>query len=137
MISSLLAHERLRPFARLITAGWIGYWAMVVGLLHWPKVSSPVDVPHQDVVAHFVVYFLLAGSWVVVRRARRLDISGRWLSAWFLVFAAYAALDEITQPLTGRSCAWEDWGADMVGVGLALLLAAGLFRGGETKGRVR
>ena len=39
--------------------------------------------------------------------------------AVILVMAAYGAFDELTQPLVGRTAAWADWGADVLGAVVA------------------
>ena len=39
---------------------------------------------------------------------------------WLAILAAYAAADELLQPLTGRSCELGDWIADVVGIVLGL-----------------
>jgi VanZ family protein len=40
---------------------------------------------------------------------------------WALVYLVYGALDELTQPLTGREADVADWVFDAIGVGLATL----------------
>jgi VanZ family protein len=38
----------------------------------------------------------------------------------------YGLIDEITQPLTGRSCDIYDWLADLAGAGMAVGLLSGV-----------
>jgi VanZ family protein len=124
MADALFAHRRLRPHARLIAALWVVYWLVLVGLMHWPRVSAPVAIPQQDKAAHFAAYFLLAAGWIVVWRARRPSMSFKWLWIWLVLFAGYAAIDEVTQPLTGRDTCLADWLADVGGVAVAMLFGA-------------
>ncbi len=64
-----------------------------------------------------------------------------WLAAWAHGFeahrraasvlaglGAYAAIDELTQPLVRRHAAWGDWAADLIGAAVAVIVAELLLR---------
>ena len=109
---------------RLVVWAWLGYWALLFTVMHVPKPPGAHLVQRLgDKVLHAAAYFVLAtlGGWAAQRRGRRLD--GGWMVRWGLIYAAYAAADEILQPLINRTCQLSDWLADVIGVALALGLA--------------
>lgn len=124
----------------LSTRGWATllalYWITLFALTHWP--GNPIVAYRQgtstDKLAHTASYAVLAllVAWVVwLARRGTTRPWGVWhaASVW-LGLAFYGALDELTQPLTGRHCDFYDWVADVVGVTLGLaffsLVALGL-----------
>jgi len=130
-----LSPRRPHPLLdRLLLGVWLTYWVALFVVLHLPKPPGAGLVSRiGDKVAHFGIYLVLAllGGWVVLRRGRRLDLS--WAARWAVVYAVYAAADELTQPLSNRTCDFRDWLADMTGVAaaLALLWALGRSRSRE------
>jgi len=102
---------------------------VVVFLTHWPQLQVPVPgLNRSDLVAHVGVF----GIWTVlfircswfgpVLSARNIVVGG-------LLALAYAGLDEATQAIPGvrRFVGWDDFSANMVGVGVgvaAVLLVA-------------
>ncbi|MGY1824685.1 VanZ family protein [Geodermatophilus sp. SYSU D00079] len=92
-----------------------------LAVLFAPGDDVPSSPPGVDKLVHLVLFAVLA-------------VSGRWagIRAGLLgaLLVAYAALSEVLQgalPLE-RSASVADWAADVVGVLLGLLLAAGLLR---------
>lgn len=90
--------------------------AMLV-LTHMP-VSGPkgLPLPYFDKLVHFVMFSLLVlVGW---RHHRTLERSGsaRFRLTWGAIYLAYAAMDEWTQPLFGRTMSLGDWVADAAGV---------------------
>lgn len=113
---------------------WIAYWAALATIMHLPRVPGPqVSFRMADKLVHFLAYFLLAmfGGWVSLRRRGQLTF--RWAGTWFAIYAGYAALDELLQPLSNRHCELADWLADMAGVALAILICSAL--GKRARGR--
>ena len=99
-------------------------------ITHAPGGSIPhTPIPHADKAYHFALFFLLAwlgGRWHL-QRNQQLSVGA--LVLWALVYSVYAAVDEWTQPLVGRSCGWMDWVSDVAGVAAAtVLLTRGLPR---------
>ncbi|MGL4513781.1 MAG: VanZ family protein [Lacipirellulaceae bacterium] len=104
-------------------------WTLVAGFLalfaatHAPTIQLPqVSGWNTDKVVHFVAYFTLATLFVNWRRAAGSAVS-RWTTVALCVFlAAWAAFDELTQPLVNRVADHRDWMADAMGVATALVL---------------
>jgi VanZ family protein len=59
--------------------------------------------------------------WRVGAKYRVVPISA--VVTWYVALLLYAAFDELTQPLTGRSCEWIDWVADAGGAAIGASLA--------------
>lgn len=104
----------LRPGPRigwLVAAGVAG--AVLLTLSHLPGESMPLLGGLFDKLVHALAYgslalFLLKGA----------SPDGRvWPTLMvFVGLAAVGAIDEVTQPLAGRTCALADWMADIAGV---------------------
>ena len=106
-----------------------GYWLALLAGTHWPKLPG-VDVPGKDKTLHVVAFAILTGLLLnVLARRMATARSVAVVLAAVAVVAVYGALDEWTQPYTGRTCDFFDWLADMAGaasVTLAYLLATRL-----------
>lgn len=87
---------------------------------HIPKVPNLGLPRDSDKVIHLVSYFTVAllGGRVAVLWGRVCDRA--WFTRWVLIYAAYAAFDELTQPFVGRAAEWPDWIADVIGAAAAL-----------------
>ena len=132
MASRLLSHERLRPFATLLTAGWIVYWIVLCGLTHWPKLPRmPIQISKEGLVMHFTAYSVLTIGCLLSRLARVGHFSAAWSAKWIGIFAAYAILEELTQSFTGRHPSILDFCADMVGVLVVMFIARPWYRPDE------
>lgn len=109
-------------FARLLAAATLIYVAVLVFATHYPKPEELLGPnPPSDKTLHFLAYGTLA-----VLAAATCVVAARWSSrgiAWLAVgMAAFGAVDEVTQPLFGRSAEPLDWVYDCIG-SLAGLLA--------------
>jgi VanZ family protein len=97
--------------------------------MHWPVPKLPPSVAHVwDKVPHFVLYALFASLlvWYIVAQRRALGQSNarglpRRLATAFVCVAAYAWIDELTQPWTGRECDVYDWLADVLGAATVII----------------
>jgi VanZ family protein len=89
--------------------------------------------PHADKVVHFGIYFGLAGlvalvlAWRSTDRSLRTGLSAGWYATIAAFVAVFAALDELTQPWTGRDRDVNDWLADMAGMAVGLIVFAALM----------
>ncbi|MFO0830542.1 MAG: VanZ family protein [Phycisphaerales bacterium] len=98
-------------------------WAVVLfTMTHWPKLRVP-GPEGTDLVAHLVSF----GTWAFLLGVAAFfppRFSPRSVSLGWLVGVMYAALDEGLQaiPALGRTCAWSDYGADVLGVTSAAVL---------------
>jgi len=98
---------------RRILAVWIAYWIALVAATHLPgQQVRRFGLGVSDWLLHTTAYAGLAAlTWLAVGHRSR---SSGW--RWMGVLIAFGALDEITQPLVGRSAQLGDWLADAAGV---------------------
>ncbi len=98
------------------------YWTICVLATHWPLPHEAEVFMIWDKAAHAVMY-----SGLGLLLGWRLGLGDRSFRAVFYlgiaVLACYGALDELTQPLTGRSTDLLDWGADMLGASVGLVFS--------------
>lgn len=129
----------LRTRRAIVLAAAI-YWCAWVTVTHWPKIEVPMFSGWRwDKVAHFggytILAFLLSLVAAVVWRGgmqiTRRDALGVWL-----VISVGGILDELTQPLFGRSFEWGDYAADLLGGLLGIALAAALLAFLRTRQRL-
>ena len=100
---------------RILWTMTAAYWVVLFVLTHTPPRHMPPG-PASDKLMHFLAYlvlsFLLGTTLYLALPGQR-----RRLPLLVLVLgAAYGALDELTQPFSGRMAEWGDWWADMAGV---------------------
>jgi VanZ family protein len=96
-------------------------WIFCFGLTHWPKEQMPDTpfIPYLDKLIHFSLFTVLGIllSYRVTGGSYK-----KQFTTVLAILATYAALDELTQPLVGRTTEILDWIADILGasVGFAL-----------------
>ncbi|MFN7144636.1 MAG: VanZ family protein [Myxococcota bacterium] len=90
-----------------------------------PDAPAFVDPLLSDETLHFLL-FLPPAVFGALAFGRRL--TGARAVALFLALAAWAALDEASQHLTGRDGQWGDWLADTAGAATGILLTRPLLR---------
>ena len=100
------------------------YAITLVLATHYPKPEQLLGrYGHADKLLHVVAYFLLA-----VFVATAVWGAGRWSRRAAVVvaiaLAGFGAIDEITQPLFGRTADVLDWAADCAGISAGILLVA-------------
>jgi VanZ family protein len=104
-----------RLHRRLVLAGCFLLWCGAFTLTHLPGPDLPEVLQHtRHEVLHFVGFWGLASSFLAVLTAYNVP-RGRRLWFIFTVMLTYAAFDEMTQPLTHRHAAVEDWMVDAAG----------------------
>ena len=120
-----------RPWPAVFALGAVVYTGILLFATHHPRPGELVGTPlPSDKTLHFIAYGLLGGAVGAAVAAR-----GGWglraAAAWCAGLAAFAAIDEATQPLFGRYADVRDWVFDdiglLVGVG-AVTLAVALSR---------
>lgn len=122
-----------RPFGALrqhaIAFATALYAAVLVVATHYPKPEEIVGgrLP-SDKLMHFLAYGLLGLLAALVLRSRG-RLVGRFAPLLVAGLAAWAVLDEATQPLFGRHADPLDWVYDVIGltVGIGAVLAATIF----------
>ncbi len=119
MIAALAA----RRWARAVF--WV-YAAFIFVGTHWPKLEIP-GTGRPDLFAHVAVFGLWAALFIACRFFGP-ALSWRNIGLGALVSAAYSGIDEGLQaiPFIRRVPAWDDWGANLLGVGVAAAGAAAL-----------
>ena len=100
------------------------YWLFILLMTHLPK-PPHIGPQLNDKQQHFIGYGILASLMYLSLWATRPRLRWDWLYAMAIVLA-YGALDEWTQPLTGRTCDIYDWLADFAGVAAAVAVLAAL-----------
>jgi VanZ family protein len=101
-----------------------GYWLALFAATHLPVHFPGLPGAGADWLVHFAAFailaWLLVSAWErTVGRLHRRHLHAAW---WLLVL--YAAADELTQLLVGRTASAADWLADAAGAALGLALFA-------------
>jgi VanZ family protein len=110
---------------RLILAALILYWGFALTMTHIPH-PPPIGPQVSDKLIHFLAYGLLSGLLFLALWISRPNL--RWLPLIVLgIIMAYAAFDELTQPLFHRDCEFGDWLADSA-AGVVAVSVLGLIR---------
>jgi len=100
-------------------AWFIAYAILLATLTHWPRLDVDIGrMPRPDVLAHVAAF----GTWAFL--AQRSGLFGPRHTSRAIALAAgasvaYAVIDEATQaiPALGRTAAWDDLAANLLGVG--------------------
>ena len=111
---------------RLRWTAWIACgltWLCAFVATHVPAGRVP-SVGVSDRMLHAVGYFVLGALFLMALASSGLGTVRRAVLA-LAILSAYAAVDEITQPLVDRSPDPVDWGADVVGA-LAAAIVIGI-----------
>jgi len=140
-----LLTEKLPPwFWACLTAA---YWCLLAVLTHLPPPAvrtgkGLLDIfPHADKVVHFGTFGILGGCMaglIAAMQARgrakstatAKETATKSVRPYLLALAVlviYGALDEWTQPLTGRNCDVWDWAADAAGAAVGLAVGYRMF----------
>jgi VanZ family protein len=104
----------------------IAFWLYVPALFtatHWPNLKLPAT-GRPDLYVHVSVF----GTWTALLIATGYfgpPLSKRNIGICWLIAAAYSAMDEGLQaiPFVHRHAGFDDWGANMLGVSAAALIA--------------
>jgi VanZ family protein len=98
----------------------ITFWLACIYMTHVPHPPSFTDVVPWDKLKHFGGFGTLASLLYLSVWVKGF---GRWQTVLIVIvmLATYGALDERTQPWTGRDCDIHDWYADVCGTIFASL----------------
>ena len=112
---------------RLLAAATAAYTAVLLFATHHPKPGDLVgDLVHRDKALHFTAYGLL-GLLVAATIAAAGKLSPRAVAAAVAGLVAFAAADEVTQPLFGRSTEFLDWAWDSAGITAGFVVVAAVW----------
>lgn len=103
---------------------WLASLAAAFIVTHLPPRAIPSHPGVSDVVLHACGYCALglATVWRLGNRPVTLA-SRRWLG-WLAFLLIYAMVDELSQPLVGRSSEMSDWLADACGGALGMMVGS-------------
>jgi VanZ family protein len=105
---------------RSVQVTLILYWGFALVMTHIPR-PPPTGPIVSDKLVHFLAYGLLGGLLFLTLWMSRPDL--RWMPLVVLgIVIAYAAFDELTQPLFGRDASFGDWLADCGGGAVAAIV---------------
>jgi VanZ family protein len=103
-------HRRL-----VLPALFVLYWIGLFFLTHVPRLPTYPGPIYKDKIAHLLSYALLIGL-ALTAHGRHDGSAARRTTGWVVVLSAYACIDELLQPLSGRTCQLGDWIANVVGL---------------------
>jgi VanZ family protein len=113
-----------RRMKHIFTYALVLWWAFLLLMTHLPK-PPPLGPEMNDKTAHLVAYAILGVLVYVNLRARgRAPALGGLLAISLVIVGG--ALDEWTQPISGRSCDLMDWCADVAGAATVCAALAGV-----------
>jgi VanZ family protein len=102
------------------------YVPVLFALTHWPNLTLPLPgrpdlIVHMGVFGLWTVLVIGSGFFGPARSARNIAIAGA-------IAALYSGVDELLQavPFLHRWAAWDDWLANLAGVGAAILFAVAI-----------
>lgn len=104
----------------LRTVLWLGCLMSAFVVTHLPPSRIPSRGVFNDKVMHLTGFTALGLVTVWRLGSERHPIGTRRFLAWFTVLIVYAVVDEMTQPMIGRSCELGDWLADACGAALGM-----------------
>lgn len=102
------------------------YAALLFTGTHWPKLKIEGPVPRPDLFIHFAAFglwaFLFGLCAFFAPNAPRFSAKNYLIT--FIAGLAYAAIDEGLQaiPALHRTCAWDDYAANAIGVLLGTIM---------------
>jgi VanZ family protein len=110
---------------RFIVFALLLYWAFALTMTHLPK-PPPIGPPVSDKLIHFLAYGLLTGLLFLAFWLSRPNM--RFMPLIMLgIIVAYAAFDELTQPIFNRDAEFGDFLADSAAAVIAVTVL-GLIR---------
>lgn len=115
----------LGPARRSVRAAFICFALVLFTATHWPKLQLTNVVPRSDLWIHASAFCLWTSLLIACRFFTLRALTSRNILICVAIGIAYGGFDELTQaiPVLHRTCAWDDWGADVTGAILAGLLA--------------
>jgi VanZ family protein len=129
-MSSVAENISDRRLLRLLAAATLLYWIALTIVMHMPlppSLREPEPGLPTDKTVHFVLYagfatilFLVLEQRARFRPATRPESRAARAAAVFSFCAVHGYLEELTQPLSGRTYDLVDFAADCVGASIAL-----------------
>jgi VanZ family protein len=98
-----------------------GYWLAMFVATHVPRQFSALPREGTDKLVHIAAFAVLAWLLATAWEQSVGRLRGAHLVAIGCLLTVYAAFDEATQPLVGRTASFGDWLADGIGVVVGLI----------------
>jgi len=117
------------PALSSIRHHWAAMTAVVLTLVwvigtHLPRPDRVgIHVGRFDWLAHGFGYAILTACWLIWCLSRPGAVPARTAAVVWGAMIVFAAADELTQPLAGRSAQWSDWVADTTGAAAVAILS--------------
>ena len=115
-----------RRHRRIVQACCVTFWIAAMIATHIPAGRLP-HMSVSDKFLHAACYFVLAAMFWLTLWAYEVGRPSR-IAYVFFAASAYAAIDEMTQPLVGRVDSLGDWAADAFGAAVALVACEVLLK---------
>lgn len=113
--------RRISRTARTVV--WCVTLVLAFTATHIPPPSKPIPLVLRDKTLHVLGFTVLGFLTLWRLSAQPNRLAGTTIVVWFVGLLAYGAFDELTQPITGRSCEFGDWLADSAGAAIGFILA--------------
>jgi len=107
---------------------FVFYWILCFAVTHVPLRGQEPPIPGLDKVIHLALYGILAALFYFSIKSKKAPLRIQ-LKTTALVLVLYSLVDEITQPLVGRSCDGWDLLADWIGLSIGLWVAVKISHG--------
>lgn len=112
---------------------WLASLGAAFIATHLPPRAMPSHLGFSDTILHVFGYCVLGLATVWRLENRPVALASRQWLGWLAFLIIYAIVDELSQPLVGRSNEMGDWLADVCGAILGMT-AAQQFRRRPTAG---
>ena len=107
---------------------WLASLGAAFIATHLPPRALPSHLPLRDALLHFLGYCALGLATIWRLENRPVALASRQWLGWLAFLIFYAIVDELSQPLVGRSSEMGDWLADVCGAIIGMTAAQRLLR---------
>jgi VanZ family protein len=117
-------------YRKLCRVGFVCFAVVLFTMTHWPALKVRNVVPRSDLWIHASAFTAWTLLCILASLFDTNPLSRRNILLSMLAGVAYAGFDELTQaiPILHRTCAWDDFFADALGVVIAGVVAILLSR---------
>lgn len=102
---------------------WLASLGAALIVTHLPPRAMPSHLGFSDTILHGLSYCALGLATIWRMENRPVALASRHWLGWLAFLIIYAIVDELSQPLVGRSNELGDWLADVCGAILGMTAA--------------